>query len=79
MLELLDCSISELKLYIESQFQSGMTWDNYGAWHLDHVIPCDAYDLSDPEQQKLCFHYTNLQPLWAEENLMKHNKLDWKK
>lgn len=77
-MKLLDCSIPELRLYIESKFQKGMTWDNYGEWHLDHVIPCDTFDLTDSEQQKICFHYTNLQPLWAVDNLKKHNKLNWK-
>lgn len=63
--ELLGCSISEYKLYLESKFKEGMNWDNYGVkgWHVDHIIPCDAFDLSDVEQQKQCFHYTNTQPL----------------
>jgi len=69
--ELLGCSIKYLKKYLEKQFTKNMTWQNYGKWHLDHIKPCASFDLSDPEQQKLCFHYTNLQPLWAEENLKK--------
>ena len=48
-----------------------MSWDNYGDWHIDHIIPCAAFDLTDIEQQKKCFNYKNLQPLWAEENLKK--------
>jgi hypothetical protein len=71
---LIGCSSEELRKYIEEQFQEGMTWENYGfyGWHVDHIIPCASFDLSDPEQQKKCFHYTNLQPLWASDNLKKN-------
>ena len=48
-----------------------MTWDNYGKWHVDHIIPVSRFDLTDPEQQKICFHFTNLQPLWGGENIGK--------
>jgi hypothetical protein len=54
-----------------------MTKENYGKWHTDHIIPCAAFDLSDPKQQTKCFHYSNIQPLWAEENLRKGAKLKW--
>ncbi len=70
-MELVGCSIDELKAHIEGQFTDGMNWDNYGEWHVDHIRPCASFDLTDPEQQKLCFNYTNLQPLWAEDNLKK--------
>jgi hypothetical protein len=75
-LEIYGCTIPELRSHLESQFQPGMTWDNYGlhGWHIDHIIPCASFDLTDPEQQKACFHYTNLQPLWAEENLKKRGQ-----
>lgn len=65
--DLLGCSIHEFKKYLESKFTKGMSWENYGknGWHIDHVIPCDSFDLSKPDEQKRCFHYTNLQPLWA--------------
>lgn len=69
--DLLGCSPSELKLHMECQFQEGMTWENMGDWHIDHIRPCSSFDLTDPEQQKECFHYSNLQPLWAEDNLRK--------
>jgi hypothetical protein len=75
--ELLGCSISEYKSYLESKFTKGMSWENYGrkGWHIDHIIPCSSFNLLDIEQQKQCFHYTNTQPLWWEDNLKKHNKL----
>jgi hypothetical protein len=71
--ELLGCSWDEARKYIESKFQPGMSWKNHGVrgWHIDHVVPCAAFDLTDPEQQRMCFHYTNLQPLWAKDNLSK--------
>ena len=61
-LELLGCSIEHFREHLESQFQEGMTFENYGDWHIDHIRPCVSFDLKDPEQQKQCFHYTNLQP-----------------
>lgn len=72
---LIGCSIQALKEHLEKQFQEGMTWDNYGEWHVDHILPCDSFDLSSEEEQKRCFHYTNLQPLWAKENLVKWKNL----
>jgi hypothetical protein len=74
--ELLGCSIQEFKIYLESKFREGMSWDNYGkyGWHIDHIIPCSMFDLTNFEQQQKCFHYSNLQPLWAIDNLKKYNK-----
>ncbi len=72
--ELIGCSIEFLKIHLEEKFQNGMSWDNYGKWHIDHIKPCASFDLTDIEQQKICFHYTNLQPLWAIDNLRKSNK-----
>lgn len=68
---LLGCTFEEFKIHIESQFEDGMTWDNYGfyGWHIDHIIPCYKFDLKDPEQQKICFNYKNQRPLWAKDNL----------
>ena len=68
------CSVSELKKRLQSKFLPGMTWDNYGKWHVDHIKPCASFDLSDENQQKECFSYTNLQPLWACDNLRKGDR-----
>lgn len=75
--EYLGCSIEYFKHYIEELFDENMSWDNYGkyGWHIDHIIPCDAFDLTTIEQQKECFHYTNLQPLWWQDNLRKGNRV----
>ena len=75
--ELIGCTAQEFKIYIESKFLPGMSWDNYGnkGWHIDHIKPCCTFDLSKPEEQRKCFHYTNQQPLWAEENLKKGRKI----
>lgn len=72
----LGCTIQELKTYLESKFEPGMTWDNYGqgGWHCDHIKPLSNYDLSNPEVLKQLVHYTNLQPLWAADNIRKSNK-----
>lgn len=69
--ELLGCTISDLRLHLESKFQPGMAWNNYGAWHVDHIKPCASFDFSKPESQRVCFHFSNLQPLWAADNIAK--------
>lgn len=73
--ELTGCTYEQLRKHIESQFTRGMTWDNQGGWHIDHIIPCAAYDLTKPEQQRACFNWQNLRPLWATENLSKQDKI----
>jgi hypothetical protein len=72
-MELLGCSISDFRKYLEKQFSEGMTWDNHGfnGWHIDHIKPCASFDLTIPEEQQKCFHYSNMQPLWAQDNLSK--------
>jgi hypothetical protein len=69
--DLIGCTISEARHHIESLWQPGMNWSNHNihGWHIDHIRPCCTFDLTDPEQQKQCFHYTNLRPLWARDNL----------
>jgi len=73
-IELLGCSLGKLKKYLEKQFKSGMSWSNYGLWHIDHIKPCASFDLSKVSEQKKCFYYSNLQPLWAKDNLSKKDK-----
>jgi hypothetical protein len=73
-LDYLGCSIEELKDHLEKKFTKGMSWDNYGEWHIDHIRPCASFNLSIKKQQKVCFHFTNLQPLWAIDNLRKSDK-----
>jgi hypothetical protein len=72
----LGCSIDELRKYIESRWQPGMSWDNWSkdGWHIDHITPLSAFDLCDPLELKKACHYTNLQPLWAEDNLRKNGR-----
>ena len=71
-MSLVGCTPNELKAYIESKFDGNMNWENYGSyWHIDHIKPCASFDLSNIEEQQKCFHYTNLQPLEAKENMRK--------
>lgn len=74
--ELIGCTVAELHQHLEAQFTDNMSWDNYGrnGWHIDHIRPCASFDLSDPEQQRQCFHHSNLQPLWAADNIRKGAK-----
>ncbi len=66
--ELLGCTILELKSHLESQFVDGMSWDNKSLWHIDHARSCASFDLSNPDEVKKCFHYTNLKPMWSKDN-----------
>lgn len=81
------CSLEYLKAHLQSQFQEGMSWDNYGSytignnksgWHIDHKIPCSAFNLQNEMERNACFHYLNLQPLWGEENIKKSNNYEEK-
>ena len=67
------CSADFMRAHIEKQFTRGMTWDNYGEWHIDHIMPCAQFDLSNQMHADICFNWQNLRPLWADEN---HAKSD---
>ena len=67
----LGCTLGELMVHLEARFSEGMSWDNYGEWHIDHIRPLVSFDLTDSEQCKVACHFTNLQPLWGPENLSK--------
>lgn len=75
-LPLLGCSLKDFRLYLESRWETGMDWGNYGpqGWHVDHIMPCAIFDLAKPEHQQRCFHFSNLQPMWAGANLVKGAK-----
>lgn len=78
-LELVGCSMDELCQHLERQFAAGMDWSNYGAWHIDHIVPCASFFLKEEAEMRKCFHFTNLQPLWAADNSSKGARLDWVK
>lgn len=67
------CSPDFMRAHIEKQFTKGMTWENYGEWHIDHIMPCAQFDLSNQMHADICFNWQNLRPLWADEN---HAKSD---
>jgi len=71
----LGCSIKDLKIHLEQQFQEGMNWDNHGKWHIDHIKPLVSFDLTKREELLEACNYTNLQPLWAKDNLSKGCKI----
>jgi hypothetical protein len=73
-MKLVGCTPTFLKGYLEAKFTDGMTWDNYGDFHIDHIRPCASFNLLNEEEQRICFHYKNLQPLWGHDNLIKGSK-----
>jgi len=73
-MELIGCTAAQCKAHLEAQFVDGMTWANHGDWHIDHIRPCASFDLAQQAEQRLCFNYTNLQPLWAADNIAKGAK-----
>jgi hypothetical protein len=84
-MDYVSCSIDKFRILLETKFQDGMSWNNYGenidggktrAWHIDHKLPCSAFDLSNEIHKKACFHHKNLQPLWWNDNIRKHASFD---
>lgn len=73
----LGCTMTEFKAHLEKQFTEGMNWDNYGQWHIDHIKPLSAFDLTNLSELAEACHFTNMQPLWAAENISKNDKLDY--
>ncbi len=76
--DLIGCDAETLRKHLESQFDEEMTWENQGryGWHIDHFLPVSLFDVTDPVEQKECFHYTNLQPMWATDHLRKGSEID---
>lgn len=74
-LQYIDCNLEFLKKWFEFQFETDMTWENYGDWHIDHVLPCTYFDLHIEEDQKQCFNWKNLRPCWKLENIKKGDKI----
>jgi hypothetical protein len=72
-IEYLGCNIDEFKDHIGAQFKPGMTWDNHGEWHIDHIVPI-KYENPSIEEVMERLHFTNTQPLWADENISKGNR-----
>ena len=76
-IELLGTNLNFLRKWLEWQFDSNMCWDNYGTyWHIDHVRPCNSFDLTNIDEQMKCFNWKNLRPMKAEENIIKSDKID---
>ncbi len=76
-LQLLGCDIAHFKTHLAKRFDKRMNWNNYGShWHIDHIVPCARFDLQRADEQVRCFHYSNLQPLQADVNLSKGDRLD---
>jgi hypothetical protein len=69
------CDVEALRAWLEKQFENGMTWENRSEWHIDHIIPCAAFNLLDESQQEVAFHFSNLRPMWASENIRKKESL----
>ena len=70
-MELVGCSRLHLQCHLERQFDEFMSWSNFGKWHIDHIVPISAFDPSNPAEAAAMWHFTNLQPLWASDNIRK--------
>jgi hypothetical protein len=76
-LEYVGCSVAHVHGHLENQFENGMSWDNYGEWHIDHMMPCAYFDHNDEEQVMQCWHWTNLKPEWGTDNIAWGDKIKW--
>ena len=76
---LLGCTPEQARAHLASQFAPGMSWANRSKWHIDHIRPCASFDLKDESEQRVCFHYSNLQPMWAADNLSKGSSYQGKR
>ena len=76
--KLIDAEIADFKAYLSANWEEGMSWDNYGkeGWHVDHIRPCASFDLTDEEQQLVCFNWRNLRPMWGADNISKSDNYD---
>lgn len=77
-LRLIGCTLPELRAHLEQQFKVGMSWANYGEWHVDHIRPCASFDFNDSTALLQCFNYTNLQPMWGADNAKKNSRWEGK-
>jgi len=75
-MDLVGCNIDYLKNHLETHFTEGMTWQNHGEWHVDHIVPCCSFDLTKKINQQVCFNWINLQPMWGKENQEKSGKFE---
>jgi hypothetical protein len=75
-MEYVGCTIDVLREHLEDRFSDGMTWENQGDWHIDHIRPCASFNLENESERYMCFHYTNLEPLWAKDNMSKGDFYD---
>lgn len=73
--ELLGCGIKHFKKHLENGFLEGMSWNNYGEWHIDHIIPCMTFDMTKNYNHSKCFNYKNMRPLWADDNRKRKKKI----
>jgi|SRR5208282_94173 len=75
--EIIGCNKLDLEKYIANKLRDNMTFDNYGEWEIDHIIPVSSFDFNEKENIMICFNYKNLQPLWKTENRIKYNKIPY--
>ncbi|WP_203228521.1 hypothetical protein [Pseudomonas citronellolis] len=75
--DMLGYSRNDLKTHLERQFLRGMSWDNYGEWHVDHIVPLSTFSRNDIDEIRACWALPNLRPIWAKDNLRKHANIHY--